>query len=64
MTKVLFILAFSLSVFSLLGFYSVSTGKVIMEEDSSQAIILDIEDKFSDPSIPLNEVYGDDWYAR
>ena len=64
MTKVLFILAFSLSVFSLFGFYSVSTGKFIVEEDSSQAIILDIEDNFSDPSVSLNKIYGDDWYAR
>ena len=65
MTKVLLIIvAFSLSIFSLFGFYSVTIEKVIVEENSSQENILNIEDNFSDPSIPLNEIYGDDWYGR
>ena len=65
MTKVLLIIVtFSLSIFSLLGFYSTTTEKVLLEENSSQENILDIEDNFSDPSITLNEIYGDDWYGR
>ena len=65
MTKVLLIIvAFSLSIFSLLGFYSTTTEKVLLEENSSQENILDIEDNFSAPSITLNEIYGDDWYGR
>ena len=34
----------------------VTTEKVIVEENSSQENILNIEDIFSDPSIPLNEI--------
>ena len=65
MTKVLLIIVtFSLSIFSLLGFYSVTTEKVIVKENSSQENILNIKDNFSDPSITFNEIYGDDWDGR
>jgi|TARA_Y100000814_G_C11986919_1_gene283617 hypothetical protein len=64
MTKILFILAFSLSAFSLFGFSSVSAEVSDIEESVIQPYMVNLDNNFSDPSVSLNKIYGDDWYAR
>ena len=64
MTKVLFILAFSLSVFSLFGSSSVSAEVSEIKESEVQTYLVNLDDNFSNPSVSLNKIYGNDWYAR
>ena len=64
MTKILFIIAFSLSAFSLFGFSSVGVEISGTEENIVQPYMVNLDNNFSDPSVSLNKIYGDDWYAR
>ena len=50
--------------YSLFGSSSVSAEVSEIKESEVQPYLVNLDDNFSNPSVSLNKIYGNDWYAR